>query len=140
MTKDVIVSVIGTQFSMDNLEEPVEVITKGSYYKKNNKHYVVYDELIDGEYLTKNMMKFDDTGFNFIRSGSVNSNMTFEENKRNISNYVTPFGTLVVGIDASKVAIEEKNEEINVDIDYAIDVNSEYLADCKITCSIKAVQ
>lgn len=140
MTKDVIVSVTGTQFSMENMDEPVEVITSGSYYKKNNKHYVVYDEVIDGEYPTKNMMKFDDTCFNLIRSGAVNSNMIFEENKRNLSNYVTPFGTLVIGIDASKVDIDEKSEEINVDIDYAIDVNSEYLADCKITCSIKAVQ
>lgn len=140
MTKDVIVSVTGTQFSLDNMEEPVEVITKGNYYKKNNKHYVMYDELIDGEYPTKNMMKFDESCFNLTRSGAVNSNMIFEENKRTISNYVTPFGTLVIGIDSSKVNIEEKKEEINIDIDYAIDVNSEYLADCKITCSIKAVQ
>jgi len=140
MTKDVIISVTGTQFSADDLQEPVEVITSGSYYKKNNKHYVVYDELIDGEYLTKNMMKFDDKGVNIIRSGAVTSNMTFEENKRNISNYVTPFGSLAIGIDASKVLVEEKKEEINVDIDYAIDINSEYLTDCKISCSIKAVQ
>ena len=50
MTKDVLVSISGTQFAdiMQN-EEPIEIVTNGNYYKKNNKHYVIYDEIIEGE-------------------------------------------------------------------------------------------
>lgn len=141
MTKDVLISVTGTQFSTENISEPVEIVTSGSYYKKNNKHYVIYDEIIDGTNVTtKNMLKFDDKGFNLIRTGDVNTNMVFEENKRSITNYTTPFGSLVIGLDASKIDVTENKEEIKVDIDYAIDVNYEHLADCKIKLSVKAVR
>lgn len=141
MTKDVLVSVTGTQFSMANTDEPVEIVTNGSYYKKNNKHYVMYDELIDGmNVITKNTLKFDNNGFNLIRNGAINTNMLFEQNKRNITSYNTPFGSLSIGIDASKIDIVEEKEEIKVDIDYAIDVNCEHLADCKITLSVKSMK
>ena len=39
MTKDVLISVSGMQFGPDVAGEKVEVITKGNYYKKKNKHY-----------------------------------------------------------------------------------------------------
>lgn len=138
MTKDVLISVTGTQFS-NTPEEPVELVTSGSYFKKNNKHYVIYDELIeDMGITTKNTLKFDDSAFNLIRNGAVNTNMLFEENKRNITSYNTPFGSLSIGIDASKIDIKEEDERIDVDIDYAIDVNCEHLADCKIKLTVKS--
>lgn len=141
MTKDVLVSISGTQFmNVSENDEPIEIVTNGSYYKKNKKHYVIYDEIIDGiNGTTKNTLKFDDTIFNLTRSGAINTSMIFEENKRNMTNYNTPFGTLTVGIDASSIEIDEKEEEINVNVDYAIDINYEYLADCKIALKIQAL-
>lgn len=141
MTKDVLVSVSGTQFSTVSSEEPVEVVTNGSYFKKNNKHYVMYEEIIDGmNIMTKNTLKFDDSAFNLIRNGAINTNMLFEENKRNITSYNTPFGSLSIGIDASRIDVQESTDEIKVDIDYSIDVNCEHLADSKITLSVKPVK
>lgn len=141
MTKDVLVSISGTQFmNVTDTDEPIEIVTNGSYYKKNNKHYVIYDEIIEGvNGITKNTLKFDDNIFNLTRSGAINTSMIFEENKRNMTNYNTPFGTLTIGIDASSIEIEEKEEEINVNVDYAIDINYEYLADCKIALKIQAL-
>ena len=44
MTKDVIVSINGLQIARQNEEsEPIEVITAGDYYKKNDKNYIIYD-------------------------------------------------------------------------------------------------
>ena len=52
MTKDVFVSISGLQaeFPGDEEEEnlPLEVVTPGSYFLKNGKHYVMYDELVEG--------------------------------------------------------------------------------------------
>ena len=49
MTKDVIVSINGLQIARQNEEsEPIEVITAGDYYKKNDKHYIIYDEVAEG--------------------------------------------------------------------------------------------
>ena len=49
MTKDVLVSVRGIHTAeADGENGNVEVITAGTYYYKNNKHYVIYDELVEG--------------------------------------------------------------------------------------------
>ena len=49
MTKDVLVSVRGIHTTeADGETGNVEVITAGIYYYKNNKHYVIYDELVEG--------------------------------------------------------------------------------------------
>ena len=43
MTKDVLVSVRGAHIA-DGETNNLEVITAGSYYFKNGKHYIIYDE------------------------------------------------------------------------------------------------
>ena len=43
MTKEVLVTISGLQFSPETESESVELITSGSYYKKNGKHYIIYD-------------------------------------------------------------------------------------------------
>ena len=50
MTKDILLTISGLQFQAqeDGDGEPVEVITPGDYYKKNEKHYVLYDEVMEG--------------------------------------------------------------------------------------------
>lgn len=139
MTKEVLISVSGMQFGGDTNGEAIEVITTGNYYKKNNKHYVLYDEVTEGfDGVTRNIIKFDDKAFELNKSGVTNVNMLFEENKRNLTNYITPFGSLMIGIDAEKINISETDENIRINIDYALDVNYEHLADCKIKMDITA--
>lgn len=139
MTKDVMVYIAGTQFNeLNPQDEAIELVTRGTYYKKNNKHYVLYDELIEGvNGITKNTIKFDDDMFLLSRSGAINTSMLFEENKRNVTNYKTPFGNIVIGLDASNIDINENDDEIKVNVDYSIDANYEFLADCKIALKIK---
>lgn len=50
MTKDVLISISGLHFDMEGDNgngEPVEIITPASYYLKNGKHYVLYDEVVE---------------------------------------------------------------------------------------------
>ncbi len=139
MTKDVMISVSGIQFGPDVDGEKIEVITKGSYYKKKDKHYLLYDEISEGtEGIAKNMVKFDDKAFQLTKSGLTNVNMLFEENKRNITNYITPFGSIMIGIDAHSIEVTETEEQIRIRIDYALDVNYEHLANCEIRMDISA--
>ena len=66
MTKDVLVTISGLQFIPEGTEppEPVEVTCPGTYYKKNGKHYVMYEEIIDGfSEVTKNTLKLHPSVF-----------------------------------------------------------------------------
>lgn len=139
MTKDVIVSIEGLHFGDVPSGDKIEVITPGSYYKKNNHHFVVYDEVIEGsDEVTKNIVKFDGSALSISKKGFTNFDMVFEKNKRNITNYVTPYGSLLVGVDADKIDIDMSEDEINISIAYSLDINYEHLADCKIKMDIKS--
>ena len=46
MTKDILVRVRGVQ-TIGEEEDTVEMITPGTYYVKNGKQYLIYDESLD---------------------------------------------------------------------------------------------
>ena len=53
MTKDVLLSISGLHYDVagvteEDENEPIEVITPAAYYFKNGKHYVIYDEVVEG--------------------------------------------------------------------------------------------
>ncbi len=138
MDKDVWVSVEGLQFGNSPEGEKIEIITPGSYYKKKNKHYVLYDEVTEGsDEITKNIVRFDGDMLSISKQGFANVEMVFEKNKKNMTNYVTPYGSLLVGIDTDRIDIKESDDVINIDIDYALDINYEHLADCRIKMEIR---
>ena len=62
MTKEVLLTLQGLQF--DQREEDadkIEMVTVGDYFKKNDRHYVVYEEVTEGfEQPTKNRLKCSD--------------------------------------------------------------------------------
>ena len=129
----------GLQFAEDQDNGPVEIITTGNYYKKNGKHYILYDEVQEGfDGVTKSVIKVNDDFLDVTKKGVTNVHMVFEENKKNITYYNTPFGNLFIGIDAEKIQVEESEENINVNVAYALEANYEHLADCRIQMNIKS--
>lgn len=142
MTKDVIVSISGLQYvtgADDQEPEPVEVVMAGQYYKKNERHYLIYDEMMEGfENSTRNIMKFNDKKMEVSKKGLINVQMIFEENKKNLSYYQTPFGMVNMGVAATRIKIDEQEDTIDVLVDYALDMNESYVADCTIAMTIRA--
>lgn len=140
MTKEVLLTLQGLQFDQrEEDSDKIEMVTVGDYYKKNDRHYVVYEEVTEGfEQSTKNRLKFSDHMVELTRNGLVNVHMVFQENKKNMSNYNTPFGQILVGIDTKRINIDEKEDNIVVDVDYALDINYEFLSDCHIKIDIRS--
>lgn len=140
MTKEVLLTLQGLQFDQRETDaDKIEMVTVGDYFKKNDRHYVVYEEVTEGfEQPTKNRLKFSDHMVELTRNGLVNVHMVFQENKKNMSNYNTPFGQILVGIDTKRINIDEKEDNIVVDVDYALDINYEFLSDCHIKIDIRS--
>jgi uncharacterized beta-barrel protein YwiB (DUF1934 family) len=138
MTKEVLLTIRGLQLGESHPRDVVETISPGEYYFRNGKHYFLYEEVTEGEgKTTKNRLKIADDYMELTKKGEVNAHMVFEKNKKNVTYYYTPYGSLLMGIDAYCVDITEKEEEISVEIKYALELNNEHLADCHIL--IKAV-
>ncbi len=143
MTKNILLKISGLQFSADNNDpnepEPVEIIAPGEYYFKNGKHYIMYDEFMEGfDSVTKNVLKLKEDSLEITKRGSSNVHMVFEKDKKNMTCYTTPFGSLMMGIDAHSISIQETEGEIHAEIEYALDVNYEHLADCTIQLHVQS--
>lgn len=139
MTKDVIITISGLQFAPgdEKGEEPVAVTSSGVYHFRDGKHYVLYDEVTEdtGEVI-KNQLKISKSGIELTKRGIANVKMVFEEGKKNLSCYSLPFGSLMMGMDASKIEVSETESQIKARIDYGLEVNYEKVADCVINIEI----
>ncbi|MDE6905704.1 MAG: DUF1934 domain-containing protein [Lachnospiraceae bacterium] len=140
MTKDVLVTISGLQvMQQESGMEPVDLITPGDYYKKNGRHYVIYDEIMEGfEGVTKNIIKIRDDCVDITKKGLTNVHMVFEKDKQNMTCYETPFGSLMVGINAKSIHVREEENDISLDLEYSLEINYEHLADCTIKMEIRS--
>lgn len=137
MTKDVLVAIKGLQFAADEEAGNIQTITVGEYYQRNEHHYVIYDEAEEetGQ-STRNIIKFGENSLELTRKGLINVHMVFEENKKNLTNYATPFGDILIGIDARKVTVQDEEDNIHVEVEYALEANYEFLSECRISMDI----
>lgn len=137
MTKEVLLSITGMQFDMTEEESNIQTITAAEYYNKNNSRYVIYEEADEESgQKTRGRIKFKEDLLEVDKSGYVNVHMLFEENKKSLTNYATPFGNILIGIDTKKITLTEESDKILIDVDYALEANYEFLADCKINIEI----
>lgn len=133
MTKEVLLSIRGLQIAQNSQSDTVELITPGEYYFRNGKHYFLYEEVQEGtQETTKNIIKVTDDYMELTKKGVVNVHMIFERSKKNVTYYYTPYGSLLVGIDAYRVEVREEESKMEVEVEYALEINNEHLANCRI--------
>lgn len=138
MTKDVLITIRGVH-TLDHEDNDVEMIVRGDYYQKNGRHYILYEEILEGaEERVKNVIKISPSSMDIIKKGVTNSRMLFEKNKKNLSCYSTPVGNLVIGIQANHFYVEEQENSIKVNVDYSLDINYEHMSDCRICVDVQS--
>lgn len=137
MNKKVMINISGLQLDVSS-EEPIELMTTGDYYLKNGKHYILYDELTDDSQIVKNRLKISPKVVEVTKKGAGSSHMVFERGKENLTYYDTPFGSLLLGINTSKIDLKEKEDSMDLHIDYGLSINSDHISDCSIDVSISS--
>ena len=135
MNKDVLIHVRGIQLmETDDEQEPIEIVVPGQYYFRNGSHYLRYEEMLDDSaQTTVNYIKMSSEGVEIRKQGQVNVHMVFEQGKKNKTFYNTPYGTLQMGIAATGLELKESEDDIQMKVDYALDMNEEHVADCYLT-------
>ena len=74
------------------------------------------------------------------RKGPVNVQMVFTEGKKTMTDYMTPFGNILLGLDTSQMEIEETEDKMKIHIKYVLEANYQYVSDCQIHIEISSVQ
>ena len=136
MNNNVIVKISGLQV-IEETGDSVEMLATGKHYIKNNKHYLIYDE-IDNESgtTTKNTIKFTENTAEVMRKGNVNGRLFFSKGDNNQSLYSTPYGDLLVEILTKDIELRDKNDNVNLTIDYELYANNSKVSDSKIEIDI----
>lgn len=135
MNKDVLVSVSGTQMSIDG-ENPIEIISKGQFYRRGDKVYIKYQEIDEEDKATDCLIKVGAGCVEITKKGVMNSCMVFEKDKNCMTVYETPFGNLMIGITTNDLIVLEDEDAMAIKILYMLDINYSYVSECSVDIKI----
>ena len=88
MTKEVLIHLKGMQTTdaPHGSDEPLELITVGEYYYRNNTHYLLYEEQMEGlDEPIHNLVKIRPGHMEVRKKGPVQTNMVFDRRGRRFS-------------------------------------------------------
>ena len=136
MTKDVLVSVKGTQY-MDGESDTVEVITAGTCHEKNGKWYVMYEETTEGvKEVTRNTVKIHPEKEKNKKKGLIEALLTYEPGKQYMTHYKTPMGLFVMGTTTSALNVQISDKELLAEIDYNLEMNGQHISRCHLEMKV----
>lgn len=139
MTEDILVSVKGLHALSGEEEEEIEVFSAGKYYFRDGKHYIFYDERVEGDNeLIRNRIVLTDRCMELQKKGAVSAKMMFEFERKSTSWYNTPVGNLLAGTEVTAMQINEQENLLEIAIDYGLEVNYEHISDCRIRIKVMA--
>ena len=125
MDNNVIISIKGMQ-SLDGAEnETVELVTEGTLIRDGDGEYTIsYQESeVTGMEGTLTTFQIERGRVTLLRIGEFNSQMVFEQGRRHLSMYDTPYGALSVGVNTRRMRCRMGEHGGNIEIDYAIEID-----------------
>ena len=137
MTKDVILTISGLHDTDGEADAPIETMTPAQYYMKNGKHYIVYDEILDGlEGTLKSTIKFTEKQVELIRNGAASARMLFQPGQEHMVIYQTPMGPLSISLYTEDMEISVEEEKISLRIDYSLKTEDVVVSESTVNISI----
>ena len=125
MAENVIISIKGTQVFDEQSPDMMELVTSGTLEREPDGGYTLsYQESeLTGLGGTQTVFRIDGNRVTLTREGEVNSMMVFEEGRRHLSMYETPYGALSVGINTRRMRTQMDAAGGHIEIDYAVEVD-----------------
>ena len=122
------------------MPEPTEMLMEGKLLTSTHRVELVYAESeLTGMQGSVTAIGFDRANpdlVSMIRTGPVRTAMTFEEGKRHICLYNTPFSEFEVCVRTIKVN-NRLLEENKLELDYLIEIHGAQAEHCKMTVTLR---
>ncbi|MCI8516369.1 MAG: DUF1934 domain-containing protein [Hungatella sp.] len=135
MTREVLVTIAGVR-TTDGEPEEIALCVPGSYYHRNGKHYICYDQLWEDGSVTKSTIKLSPCAMEIIRKGSMAAHMIFEQGKTHGTGYGSLTGEPVMEFVTNKFSLAEREEGLEAEVDYSLRVCGELVSDCRMKVSV----
>ena len=124
MEKDVIISIKGVQQFENAEEDSMELVTAGRLEREGNSYTLSYQESeITGLEGTLTTFQIEPERVTLMRVGEFNSQMVFQEGRRHMSMYNTPYGAMTIGVNTQHLLADFTDRGGDIEIDYAIEID-----------------
>ena len=124
MEKDVIISIRGTQDYSGTEPDTMELVTEGKLAMQDGALRLSYEESeLTGMEGTTTVFQVEPEKVTLLRLGNVQSEMVFEEGRRHMSLYSTPYGNMEIGVRARRLNSTLELTGGRLEIDYDIEIN-----------------
>lgn len=135
----IMINIDGTQNFGNGEANNVELTTEGELSISTDSYTLKYKESeLTGMEGTTTEITVENNGIvNLVRSGTVNSNLVFEEGKRHLSYYDTNDGAFSIGVFASYVDTVLESNYGEISITYAMDVDDKPIGENEIRVRFK---
>jgi uncharacterized beta-barrel protein YwiB (DUF1934 family) len=140
VTKNVIISLTGLQYAVEEEEAPIEVINFGQYYKKGDKHYLLYEETEESGKSVKCRIKVSAKELELQKRDRSNTRLLFLPGEEYLSNYETPYGDLLVGVNTRSLELYEEEEFLRATLKYGLELNGEKTGECTLVLKVQSCE
>lgn len=139
MTKNVLVYIKGVQADFDG--EAIETICPGTYYFKDGKHYIFYEEQQEGFTETsKCQLRLQKNAcLEVIKKGLSNMHLVLDKRKKTSTTYATPYGQFLLDIDTKLLEVRESEQEICIRAKYNMEADGSLITRSEIEIRVKEI-
>lgn len=124
MEKDVIISIKGTQKYDGGEPGAVELVTAGRLAQDEAGYTLSYQESeLTGLEGTLTTFQVEPDRVTLLRVGEFNSQMVFQEGRRHLAMYNTPYGSMTIGVNTRHLQADLTECGGDIEIDYAIEID-----------------
>ena len=139
--KDVLISIKGLQGAGPYLvdeTDTIELITSGEYAQEDAEIVFSYMESeMTGMEGTRTTFRISPHQVTLTREGTLNAQMVFEQGKKHVFLYETPFGATSMGVDTKRLVHNLGEQGGEMEIDYTIDVDSVIVSENSFIISVR---
>ena len=124
------------QYDVDGNMDTIELKVYGQIIEKNGSIYIKYNQK-EEDMEVKNTIKILEDCIKVIKSGSVNSTMTFTKGNKHTNKYATPQGIFLIDTKVNDFKISNGEKKLEVHLDYMIEIQNMFAGRNKMIIKVE---
>ncbi|MEE0451675.1 DUF1934 domain-containing protein [Peptacetobacter sp.] len=124
------------QYDVDGNMDTIELKAYGQIIEKKGSIYIKYNQK-EEDMEVKNTIKISEDCIKVIKSGSVNSTMTFTKGNKHTNKYATPQGIFLIDTKVNDFKISNGEKKLEVHLDYMIEIQNMFAGRNKMIIKVE---
>lgn len=124
------------QYDADGNMDTIELKAYGQVIEKNGSIYIKYNQK-EEDMEVKNTIKISEDCIKVIKTGSVNSTMTFTKGNKHTNKYATPQGMFLIDTKVNDFKISNGEKKLEVHLDYMIEIQEMFAGRNKMIIKVE---